>query len=47
MGEQKVEGPAIITDQKLTSLSRLVSFFALFILNLAFSSPRTDYRVSL
>lgn len=47
MGEQKVEGPAVITNQKLTSLSRIVSFLIALILNLAFSSLRTDYRVSL
>ena len=47
MGEQKVEGPAIIASLKLTNLFRLVSFLIALILNLAFSSPRTDYRVSL
>lgn len=48
MGEPKVEDPAVITDQKkLTNLSRLVSFLIALILNLAFSSPRTDYRICL
>ena len=47
MGEQKVESLLSSPIKKLTSLSRLVSFLPLLILNLAFSSPRTDYRVSL
>ena len=47
MGEQKVEGPAIIANLKLTNLFGFVSFLIGLILNLAFSSPRTDYRVSL
>ena len=48
MGEQKVESPAIITDQKTHEPFPAREFFLpLLILNLAFSSPRTDYRVSL
>ena len=47
MGEQKIKEPAIIASLKLTNLFRLVSFLIGLILNLAFSSPRTDYRVSL
>lgn len=47
MGKQKVEKTAIIANLKLTNLFRFVSFLIGLILNLAFSSPRTDYRVSL
>lgn len=47
MGKQKVEKPTIIDNLKLTNLFRFVSFLLGLILNLAFSSPRTDYRVSL
>ena len=47
MGEQKVKGPAIITDQKTHEPEKVREFLIGLILNLAFSSPRTDYRVSL
>ena len=39
MGEQEIEN--------LTNLFRFVRFLIVLILNLAFSSPRTDYRVCL
>ena len=47
MGEQKIKEPAVIANLKLTNHSRFVSFLIALILNLAFSSPRTDYRVCL
>ena len=47
MGEQKVEEPAIITDQKTHEPFPVREFLIGLILNLAFSSPQTDYRVSL
>ncbi len=47
MGEQKIKEPTIIANLKLTNLFRFVSFLIGLILNLAFSSQRTDYRLSL